>query len=116
MRELDAFASARRIHGVLASESDHVGLSTVYRNLQALAERGVLDVVRAADGELLFRQCVKRSHHHLICRCCGRAVELPDGVVRRLVMQCAASAGYRRVEPVLEVFGTCPQCVESTPK
>src|SRR5699024_9136283 len=61
----------------MRSTGTPIGLATGYRILQALAEAGEVDVVRTGDGEALYRLCRSTEHHHhLLCRRCGRAVEL----------------------------------------
>lgn len=112
---LGVFSSAKAVHQALGGADDPVALSTVYRSLQVLTEHGILDVVRGRDGELLYRRCLEGPHHHLVCRRCGDAVELPGLSVGRLVRQWGRSAGYVDVEHVLEAFGTCPACVDAGP-
>ena len=81
LETFDDFRSAQDIHDLLKQNGENVGLSTVYRTLQALAEGGEVDVLRAEDGEALYRRCSTTHHHHLVCRSCGRTVEVggPDG-------------------------------------
>ena len=71
------FLSAQQIHAELEEEGTKVGLATVYRNLQSLAEEDLVDTVRSDDGEALYRLCTNEGHHHhLVCRSCGKAVEI----------------------------------------
>ena len=51
----DEFRSAQQIHSALEAEGTKVGLATVYRSLQTLAESGAVDQVRSAEGEVLYR-------------------------------------------------------------
>ena len=76
LQSFDDFRSAQDIHDLLRRAGDTVGLSTVYRTLQALADGGEVDVLRTEDGEALYRRCSERHHHHLVCRSCGRTVGL----------------------------------------
>ena len=96
------------VHEELVRRGEPVGLSTVYRSLHALAERGTLDAVRGQDGEMLYRRCMEAPHHHLVCRRCGVAVEVPGATVHRTVDRWARAAGFVDTEVVLEVFGVCP--------
>src|SRR5665811_1472628 len=66
--DLDDFASAQEIHDALKQRGESIGLSTVYRNLQALSEAAEIDALRGDDGEVLYRQCSVGHHHHLVCR------------------------------------------------
>jgi len=76
------FRSAQEIHEELRRTGEGIGLTTVYRTLQTLADSGEVDVLRTASGEALYRRCDSADHHHhLVCRRCGRAVEIEGPAV-----------------------------------
>ncbi|MGZ4495691.1 MAG: Fur family transcriptional regulator [Nocardioides sp.] len=106
----DDFRSAQDIHDLLRRNGDNVGLSTVYRTLQALADGGEVDVLRTEDGESVYRRCSGTHHHHLVCRECGRTVEVEGPAVERWADGVAGEHGFRDVSHTLEIFGTCPDC------
>ncbi|KAA1420427.1 transcriptional repressor [Mumia zhuanghuii] len=111
MDDLDRFASAREIHDALRDRGESVGLSTVYRNLQALADAAEVDQLRNDEGEVLYRRCITDNHHHhLVCRECGRTVEVQGPALERWVEQVGAEHGFRQMAHTLELFGTCDQC------
>lgn len=105
------FRSAQQLYVELREAGDAVGLTTVYRTLQALAEAGEVDVLRSADGESLYRQCrTGEHHHHLVCRRCGRSVEVDGPEVEAWADRVARRHGFRDVSHTVEVFGTCRTC------
>ena len=108
---LDGFRSAQDLHALLRQRGDSVGLATVYRALQALVDDGQVDVLRGDDGEASYRRCSTGHHHHLVCRSCGRTVEVADPPVERWAARMAAEHGFADVQHQLEVFGTCASCV-----
>lgn len=110
LADLDGFASAQDIHDALRHKGESVGLSTVYRNLQSLADAAEVDALRNDDGEVLYRQCSSGHHHHLVCRSCGRTVEVEGPTVERWADGVAADHGFTQVEHTLEIFGTCNSC------
>lgn len=110
MADLEGFASAQQIHEILRDRGESVGLSTVYRNLQSLADADLLDVLRNDEGEALYRRCSSGHHHHLVCRRCGRTVEVDGPAVERWADAVAADNGFSDIEHTLEIFGTCDQC------
>jgi Fur family ferric uptake transcriptional regulator len=107
---VDDFRSAQEIHALLEERDERVGLATVYRTLQALAEAGDVDVLRAEDGETLYRRCSGSHHHHLLCRSCGRTVEVEGPAVERWADAIAREHGFTDVDHTLELVGTCTTC------
>jgi len=110
---VDDFRSAQQLHEYLRAHGDSIGLATVYRTLQALAEAGQVDVLRTADGESLYRRCERREHHHhLVCRSCGATVEIDGPSVESWASQVGAAHGFTDIEHTIELFGTCQACRE----
>lgn len=110
LAEVEGFHSAQELHAMLRERGDAVGLTTVYRTLLALADAGEIDVMQTPGGENLYRRCSDGHHHHLVCRSCGRTVEVLGPAVESWAEKVAAQHGYRDVSHTLEIFGTCPAC------
>jgi Fur family ferric uptake transcriptional regulator len=111
LEETEDFLSAQQLHDRLRHRGDSVGLTTVYRTLQSLAETGQVDVVRTDEGESVYRRCSSGSHHHhLVCRSCGTAVEVEGPAVEAWAGKVAAENGFIQVEHTVEIFGTCANC------
>lgn len=109
----DGFRSAQDLHAEIRRGGAEVGLTTVYRHLQALADGGAVDVVRSPDGEALYRRCESAEHHHhVVCRSCGRSVEVSGPEVEAWAERVAGAAGFRDVVHTVEVIGTCGPCAE----
>jgi Fur family ferric uptake transcriptional regulator len=108
--EVEDFRSAQEIHGLLRQRGDKVGLTTVYRALQGLADNGEVDVLRTEGGESVYRRCGAEHHHHLVCRSCGRAVEVAGPTVETWTDRVAREHGFTDVSHTLEIVGTCATC------
>src|SRR6185437_2345866 len=89
LEETDDFQSAQQLHDRLKHRGDSVGLTTVYR--------------RCSSGS---------HHHHLVCRGCGRTVEVEGPAVESWADRVAAEHGFTDVAHTLEIFGTCAQCAD----
>ncbi|TXS35787.1 Fur family transcriptional regulator [Streptomyces sp. OR43] len=112
--EVDEFRSAQDLHDVLKHRGDSVGLTTVYRTLQSLADAGEVDVLRTTEGESVYRRCSTGDHHHhLVCRMCGKAVEVEGPAVETWAETIAAQHGFVNVAHTVEVFGTCMECANA---
>jgi len=109
--ELADFVSTQELHRILQEQGTSVSLATAYRILQSLADDGLVDVLRNADGEVVYRRCaVTGHHHHLLCRNCGKAVEVEAPAVEAWAARIASEHGYTAVEHTVEIFGLCPEC------
>lgn len=113
LAECGDFRSAQELHEELRRRGDAVGLTTVYRTLQALAAVGEVDVLARDDGETLYRRCSSGHHHHLVCRSCGATVEVAGPAVEQWAGRVAAEHGYQDVTHTLEIFGRCPACTDA---
>lgn len=105
----DGFRSAQDLHAELRGSGGSVGLTTVYRALQSLADAGEIDALRNDDGETVYRRCSSaRHHHHLVCRVCGRTVEVEGPEVERWADAVAREHGFTGISHQVEIFGSCP--------
>lgn len=110
LEQLDDFRSAQDLHEELRTRGEGIGLTTVYRTLQSLADAGEIDVLRIDSGEAVYRRCSRNHHHHLVCRSCGRTVEVEGPAVEKWAERVAAENGFSEVSHTVEVFGTCAEC------
>ncbi|MFP7364351.1 Fur family transcriptional regulator [Corynebacterium callunae] len=111
LENMDNFASAKEIHLALSAKDLAVGLTTVYRTLQSLADIGAVDVLNVTGGETLYRQChAEGHHHHLVCTNCGRTVEIDGGPVETWAQEVARENGFSVSSHEAEIFGLCENC------
>ncbi|CAM3588629.1 Fur family transcriptional regulator [Smaragdicoccus niigatensis] len=108
--DIDEFRSAQDLHEELRKRGNPIGLTTVYRTLQSLAEAGTVDTLRTDSGESVYRRCSSGHHHHLVCRNCGYTVEVEGPTVERWSRQIADDHGFSDVSHTLEIFGLCAKC------
>ncbi|WP_426566471.1 Fur family transcriptional regulator [Angustibacter sp. McL0619] len=102
------FVSAQQIYAGLREQGSTIGLATVYRALQGMVEDEGVDALRTDDGEVVYRRCRSGSHHHhLVCRECGRTVEVEGPAVEQWADAVAGQHGFRDISHTLELFGTC---------
>ncbi|MFZ5779026.1 MAG: Fur family transcriptional regulator [Pseudomonadota bacterium] len=94
---------AREIHR-RAAASHRIGLATVYRTLNSLADVGVLTRRVFTDGRARYERA-GGTHPHLIDLATGEILELEDGELERLIEETATRLGFRLVEYRLRMFG-----------
>ena len=108
--DIDEFRSAQELHDELRRRGEGIGLTTVYRTLQTLADAGTVDVLRTDTGESVYRRCSSGHHHHLVCRNCGYTVEVEGPTVEQWAKSTADQHGFGDVSHTVEIFGTCRTC------
>jgi len=114
LAKCEGFRSAQDIYADLRAGGSKIGLTTVYRALQALSDSGEVDVLRTDDGEAVYRACrSEEHHHHLVCRGCGRTVEVAGPAVEKWADAVGAEHGFVDITHTVEVFGTCAGCAAS---
>ena len=110
LSEASGFVGAQQLHQVLHAHGSTLGLATVYRALADLAVNGDADSITSTDGQLLYRACGTSHHHHLICRECGKTVEIDADAVEGWAEKVAGQHGFRNSSHTVEIFGLCSDC------
>lgn len=104
------FQSAQELHDQLKTRGESIGLTTVYRNLQALSQAGQIDALWDGSGETRYRHCSSGHHHHLVCRRCGLTVEVKAEPVEKWAASIGEAHGFSDINHTVEVFGYCGNC------
>ena len=104
--------SADQVHAIVRQTNPEVGLATVYRTLDLLADLGILQKVNFGDGRSRYEFTEARTHHHhhLICVQCGKVVEFTDELLRSLDESVEKQLGFRILEQELIFYGYCRDC------
>jgi Fur family ferric uptake transcriptional regulator len=113
LSEASGFVSAQQLHEVLHAHGSPIGLTTVYRALADIATNGDADSITSTDGQILYRACTTNHHHHLICRDCGKTVEIDAGRVEAWAELIANEHGFVETTHTIELFGLCRGCQPS---
>jgi len=109
LRESIGFVTANDVFVRLNGADPRASIATVYRQLGALRDEGLLHAINTEEGQV-FRWCGEREHHHhLVCVRCGNAVELhpPDEAWLAPVLE---EYGFELDCHVFEAFGRCASC------
>jgi Fur family ferric uptake transcriptional regulator len=112
----DEFKSAQEIYSLLAKKKLKVGLATVYRTLQKMAEKQDIDAIKSIDGETLYRHCGQNDghHHHLICNKCGLTITVEGPAIENWTDKVAKENGFSEVSHKVDIFGLCKACHKVT--
>jgi Fur family ferric uptake transcriptional regulator len=96
----------KRVRAVLGT----VSRQAVYDALGVLAERGIVRRIQPAGSAARYEDRVGDNHHHLICRQCGRMVDVDCAVGEVPCLTPSDDAGYQVDEAEVVYWGKCSQC------
>lgn len=87
-----------------------VSRQAVYDALNTLSERGVIRRIQPAGSPARYENRVGDNHHHLICRVCGRTVDVDCAVGEAPCLSPSKSRGFDVDEAEVVYWGRCPDC------
>jgi len=105
----DAVAEAVR------AEIGAISLQSVYDALGVLVEKGLLRRIQPAGSPARFEDRIGDNHHHLICRICGRVVDVDCATGSAPCLTAADDSGYEIDEAEVAYWGRCPDCLGPEP-
>ena len=107
----DRELSGQDLHALLRQSPQAMGLSTVYRHLRQLQQRGLIRCRHLPSGEALFAP-VERDEHHLTCVDCGTTLVLEHCPMHNVQLHGDQAEGFQLLFHTLEFFGLCRNCQE----
>ena len=96
------------------AEIGAISRQAVYDALGMLSEKGLVRRIQPAGSPARYEDRVGDNHHHLICRSCGRMVDVDCAVGDRPCLTAADSSGYDVDEAEVIFWGVCPACQPTT--
>ena len=104
--------SAQEVFDQLRRARRPVGIASVYRALEVLADLRLVKRVDAGDGIARFEPAFADGdhHHHLVCRDCGKVEAFSDSRLERAIDRVAGGLGYSVEEHEVVLVGACADC------
>ncbi len=103
-------STADVIAAEVRGEIGTISRQAVYDALGTLADRGLIRRIQPAGSPARYEDRVGDNHHHLICRQCGKTVDVDCSVGSAPCLTAAADSGYRIDEAEVIYWGSCPEC------
>jgi Fur family ferric uptake transcriptional regulator len=103
--------TADRVAELVRGEIGAISLQSVYDALAVLAAAGLLRRIQPAGSPARFEDRVGDNHHHLICRACGRVVDIDCAVGKAPCLTVGNDMGYEIDEAEVAYWGRCPDCL-----
>lgn len=107
-------ATADDVAKVVRAEIGVISRQAVYDALGMLADKGLIRRIQPAGSPARYEGRTADNHHHLICRACGRMVDVDCAVGAAPCLTPADDAGYEIDEAEVIYWGRCPECLAQT--
>ena len=103
--------AADEVADIVRDEIGAISLQSVYDALNVLVSGGLVRRIQPAGSPARFEDRVGDNHHHLICRICGRVVDIECAVGSAPCLTAADDKGYEIYEAEIAYWGRCPDCL-----
>jgi Fur family ferric uptake transcriptional regulator len=113
--EASPHSTADRIAAIVRAEIGVISRQAVYNVLGTLVEKSLLRRIQPAGSPALYENRVGDNHHHLICRGCGKTVDVACAVGARPCLTAEDDAGFLIDEAEVIYWGRCPACRKTQP-
>lgn len=105
------YLSPEEVRSRLKERFATIGLPTVYRNLEELANGGVIVKVIHPDRKLYYFLCHnKEHHHHFVCTSCRKVDDLNFCGVHEIEREVSKTLNGTVSSHIMQVFGVCGSC------
>jgi len=104
-------ATADAVAEDVRAEIGAISLQSVYDALNVLVTGGLIRRIQPAGSAARFEDRINDNHHHLVCRVCGRVVDVDCAVGSAPCLEASSRQGYEIDEAEVVYWGRCPNCV-----
>ncbi|WP_345976620.1 Fur family transcriptional regulator [Sulfurimonas sp. HSL3-7] len=101
-----------RLYDVIHAAYANISLATVYKNINQMYEKGILEVINVPKQKLCY-EIAKEPHVHLACDICGSIIDMHQ-CLDQLIDSAEAKSGYRLEHSTVVLNGVCPDCQTKT--
>jgi Fur family ferric uptake transcriptional regulator len=112
LRGVKTHPTADQVYDAVRERLPNISLGTVYRNLEILAENGLVARVNVGGRQMRFDGDTSR-HYHVRCTTCGRVGDVSSGEFRELNEEAQRHTDYVVTGHRVEFVGVCPTCANA---
>lgn len=108
----DCCLSAQEIHDAVRASGTRIGIASIYRTLEGLADLDLVQRVDLGDGISRFERADPGGdhHHHLVCGDCGKVEPFEDPALEQAIAGVAGGRGYEVAAHEVVLRGACGDC------
>jgi Fur family ferric uptake transcriptional regulator len=110
LHNADKHISAEEIYEQLHNRYPYANISTVYRTLELMKKLDLVTETDFGEGRVRYHVAEKGHHHHLVCRSCGKVVDLEESALYPLKDTLLQEYGFDADLRHLAISGVCSGC------
>ncbi len=107
--------TANEVYDMVRKRLPRIGLGTVYRNLELMAETGMILKLEVGGTQKRFDATIK-PHYHVRCMKCGKVDDIKIPVQEDINEIAAQACHYQITGHHIEFTGLCRDCAKSYQK
>jgi Fe2+ or Zn2+ uptake regulation protein len=112
LRGAEGHVDAKELYRRASARDEYISPATVYRTLNLFKELGLVDEMRLGKIRCFYEVKQSSEHQHLVCKVCGKLMEIQNPHFQRLVKAVRREHGFRVTKAELYLEGYCPECGE----
>jgi len=116
IHQANGHVDARELYQRASSRDGSISMATVYRSLNLFDRLGLVDEIRLGSIRRCYEIKQPLEHQHLLCQCCGKAIEFETSLIRKLVDMVQREQGFTVSKVDLCLEGYCAECKEKEKK
>ncbi|MFO7569326.1 MAG: transcriptional repressor [Smithellaceae bacterium] len=109
---IERHVSSEELYDFVRENDPAIGQATVYRVMKLLIDAGLARGLDFGDGVMRYEHAHNHPHHdHLLCRKCGKTLEVIEPVIEELQSRVAQNHGFELTDHKMYLYGLCPDCI-----
>jgi Fur family ferric uptake transcriptional regulator len=105
--------TACELYDIVRKRLPRIGLGTVYRNLELMADAGLILKLEVGGTQKRFDADIE-PHYHIRCCRCSKVENIEVDVIHDIVQAAAQKTSYNIIGHHIEFSGECPECQQKS--
>ena len=110
LRQNPYHPTAEQVFALVRQKDSNISLATVYRNLNQLAENGMIRKLSHLDKVARFDHTLVK-HYHFICTSCSQVIDIDSSIMPSFIQQITDQTGLAVESADISLQGICPDCL-----
>jgi len=112
LEKVTSHPTANEVYDMVRKRLPRIGLGTVYRNLELMAETGIIIKLEVGGTQKRF-DATTHPHYHIRCISCGKVEDIEIPVIADINQVAAELSNYQVLGHHIEFSGVCSSCSDT---